>query len=391
MKNGIIKILFFIFVNIFIINNTMAEEGYEYSFIEKTNQKIHLLKIDLNKYDISLASAHNSVFGREKAGDIAERENAEIAINAGFFQIGGNEDGRPTGTLIINGKIFGLRTTKHYVFAIRNNKPYIENWQPKIEIQIAQGTFTPEKYNKFANNSSVILYSDRWGYSTLTAFKNRNEIIISKENKVIGLVNHGNNNIPPEGYVLSLPKNQDVSFIKIGDLVKFQENHYSILEKPTSAIMGIPFLIIDGLVNDKLSDSEKHARTAIGIDKDGKIIVIVAECIYTKSPGSLTLRETQDIFKKKNIAINELNVSDIKKVLLNELSSTNNAEGISLKELANLMLEQNCISAINLDGGGSSTLYINGKYINQQIGDKDEGNGLKIVRPVADAIIFKKK
>ena len=155
--------------------------------------------------------------------------------------------------------------------------------------------------------------------------------------------------------------------------------------------MGIPFLIIDGLVNDKLSDSEKHARTAIGIDKDGKIIVIVAECIYTKSPGSLTLKETQDIFKKKNIAINELNVSDIKKVLLNELSSTNNAEGISLKELANLMLEQNCISAINLDGGGSSTLYINGKYINQQIGDKDEGNGLKIVRPVADAIIFKKK
>ena len=103
------------------------------------------------------------------------------------------------------------------------------------------------------------------------------------------------------------------------------------------------------------------------------------------------MRETQDIFKKKNIAINELNVNDIKKVLLNELSSTNNAEGISLKELANLMLEQNCISAINLDGGGSSTLYINGKYINQQIGDKDEGNGLKIVRPVADAIIFKKK
>ena len=103
------------------------------------------------------------------------------------------------------------------------------------------------------------------------------------------------------------------------------------------------------------------------------------------------LDQKQDIFKKKNIAINELNVSDIKKVLLNELSSTNNAEGISLKELANLMLEQNCISAINLDGGGSSTLYINGKYINQQIGDKDEGNGLKIVRPVADAIIFKKK
>ncbi|MFK7967982.1 MAG: hypothetical protein AB8B68_02310 [Rickettsiaceae bacterium] len=46
------RVIFFLFVNIFIINTTMAEEGYEYSFIEKTNQKIHLLKIDLNKYNI---------------------------------------------------------------------------------------------------------------------------------------------------------------------------------------------------------------------------------------------------------------------------------------------------------------------------------------------------
>ena len=385
------RVIFFLFVNIFIINTTMAEEGYEYSFIEKTNQKIHLLKIDLNKYNISLISAHNSVFGREKAGDIAERENAEIAINAGFFQIGGNEDGRPTGTLIINGKIFGLRTTKHSVFTVNNNKPSIENWHPEIEMQIAQAKFTPEKYNKFANNTSVILYSDRWGYSTLTSFKNRNEIIISKQMKVISLANHGNNNIPHEGYVLSLPKKQDISSIRIGDLVQFKEKSYSIFNKSTSAIMGIPFLIMDGLANDKLSSSEKHARTAIGIDQDGNVIIIVVECIYTKSPASLTLRETQDIFKEKNISINDLHVTDIKKILFNELSSKTNAEGISLKELANLMLEQDCIAAINLDGGGSSTLYINGKYINQQIGDTDEGNGLKIVRPVSDAIIFKKK
>ena len=50
----------------------MAEDGYEYTFIENPNQKIHLLKIDLNKYNISIASAHNTVFGREKTGDIAQ-------------------------------------------------------------------------------------------------------------------------------------------------------------------------------------------------------------------------------------------------------------------------------------------------------------------------------
>ena len=55
------------------------------------------------------------------------------------------------------------------------------------------------------------------------------------------------------------------------------------------------------------------------------------------------------------------------------------------------MLKQNCVSAINLDGGGSSTLYINGKYINQTIGDDDEASGQKVVRPVSDAIIFRRK
>jgi exopolysaccharide biosynthesis protein len=55
------------------------------------------------------------------------------------------------------------------------------------------------------------------------------------------------------------------------------------------------------------------------------------------------------------------------------------------------MSEQGCISAINLDGGGSSSLYIHGKYVNNQVGDKDEASGLAVVRPVSDAIIFKKK
>ena len=100
------KIIILLLTNIFIMNNVIAEDNYEYAFIEKPNQKIHLLKIDLKYYDVSLSSAHNSVFGRERIGNIAERENAKIAINAGFFEIGNNEDGRPTGTLVINGEIF---------------------------------------------------------------------------------------------------------------------------------------------------------------------------------------------------------------------------------------------------------------------------------------------
>jgi exopolysaccharide biosynthesis protein len=226
----------------------------------------------------------------------------------------------------------------------------------------------------------------------LTTFKNRKEVIISKQKKVTDIVPHGNNLIPSGGYVLSLPPKYDISLVKIGDSAEFkEENNYSLLDKSTSAIMGIPFLIMDGVINEKLSDSEKHARTAIGITENGKIIIVVVECMYTKTPGSLTLKEIQDILLKKKLSFSELKIDEAKKILFQELSHSNNAEGITLKELANFMLEQGCISAINLDGGGSSSLYIQGKYINNQIGDKDEASGLAVVRPVSDAIVFKKK
>ena len=50
-----------------------------------------------------------------------------------------------------------------------------------------------------------------------------------------------------------------------------------------------------------------------------------------------------------------------------------------------------CYVAINLDGGGSSTMYVDGKYINESFGDKDEAEGQKLVRPISDAIVFKRR
>ena len=43
---------------------------------------------------------------------------------------------------------------------------------------------------------------------------------------------------------------------------------------------------------------------------------------------------------------------------------TSDSEGLSLYQLANFMQDLGCITAYNLDGGGSSTMYFNGKVIN---------------------------
>ena len=48
--------------------------------------------------------------------------------------------------------------------------------------------------------------------------------------------------------------------------------------------------------------------------------------------------------------------------------SKEKAVGMSLKELAKVMLDLGCESALNLDGGGSTTLAIDGMLINRPSG-----------------------
>ena len=65
---------------------------------------------------------------------------------------------------------------------------------------------------------------------------------------------------------------------------------------------------------------EKHPRTAMGYTRDGRLIILV---IQGRMPG---------------IAV-----------------------GASLEEEARILLDLSCYEALNLDGGGSSCLLINGK------------------------------
>jgi hypothetical protein len=99
--------------------------------------------------------------------------------------------------------------------------------------------------------------------------------------------------------------------------------------KMQTAVAGGPVLIQDGQM--KITNNEeqrfagkqindKHPRTAMGYTADGRLVVMVVE---GRNPGI--------------------------------------ADGANLTQLAQLMLSAGCIEALNLDGGGSSTMLVNGK------------------------------
>ncbi|MBM3412676.1 MAG: phosphodiester glycosidase family protein [Bacteroidetes bacterium] len=96
-----------------------------------------------------------------------------------------------------------------------------------------------------------------------------------------------------------------------------------------TAVGGGPVLVQHGLVAITNEEEmkfagpaleDRHPRTAMGYTKEGWLLILVAE---GRHPGI--------------------------------------AEGITLKQTAQLLIDWNCEEGLNLDGGGSSTLLINGK------------------------------
>lgn len=109
---------------------------------------------------------------------------------------------------------------------------------------------------------------------------------------------------------------------------KWHRKHFASW-KMQSAVGGGPVVLQDGEI--KISNNEelkfygkaiddKHPRTAMGYTKDNKLIILVIE---GRHPGT--------------------------------------AEGATLTQEAQLLREINCWEALNLDGGGSSCLLLNGK------------------------------
>lgn len=328
--------------------------------IDKQPVKMNLLRLDLTKVRLDVVHALDAAIGTETVSSMATRHGAFAAINAGFFRLDKSIfAGDAVGILKIDNSFYSESQNGRIALMISNN-----SGQTKVTIERANVSdfFTVKKQdfdagtNRERKENDLVIFTNVFHPTTLT--DNNGVEFLVRNSKVKQIFDgKGSNRIPVDGYIISASgqkRAQLLALLKIGTKVKFYGKHSSPTDSmPSSAYTlseditnGVPQLIKNGKIEitwqqEKSSKSfveTKHPRTAVAKLKDGKFLMVTVD------------------------------------------GRSEESGGIGLQNLAEILLELGATDAMNLDGGGSTTMFVDGKVVNKPSDKEGE-------RKVGDAIL----
>jgi hypothetical protein len=357
--------------------------GVEYARVEhkigNDPVKINLLRLDLTRVRLDVQHAFDKAIGVEPVSAIAKRHNAIAAVNAGFFRLDKTEfAGDAAGALVIDKRLFSESKDLRVAVGIINGRSATEVFfgHPDFRASVVDDDYTGTEIagtNRERLKDEVIVYTPDFGDNTRT--KGGGVELVLKRGKVISINRNGNSAIPRDGLVISGDGDGGGGLTerwKVGARIRYSKVHREamydfgpdierekkrserfltfssdIVFKLEDVTNGVPQLIKNGKMDitwqeEKASKSfaeMRHPRTAVAKLKDGKFLMITVD---GRQPGV--------------------------------------SVGMNLQELAEYLLSLGATDAMNLDGGGSTTMFLDGKVVNTPSDKEGE-------RKVSDAII----
>ncbi|MGB9612753.1 MAG: phosphodiester glycosidase family protein [Candidatus Margulisiibacteriota bacterium] len=308
----------------------------------------------LNPWKTKEAEKH---FYRARLSDIAEEQGAIAAVNGTYFAY----TGKPLGTLLIDREIVATPIYDRTAFIIsEEQQAFIDNILIDCYFLTPNGVrYTITGVNQGRGKEAVIMYTPVWGEKTET---NNEGIEIVVVNSLVKEIKLGNSTIPKDGYVISFsgPASQFVAEnVKVGDRIDPHIKIYPYATTPKGIlhlISGGPRLVKNGIAYVSKYEEKfkpdiaqgRAARTAVGITKDGKVLLVTVDGL----PRDKKARS--------------------------EISSI----GMTLEELSELMISLGAVEAMNLDGGSSTTMWIDGRVVNQPVnGYQQQISNALVIRP----------
>jgi hypothetical protein len=280
--------------------------------------RAYLVTIDPRTPGIRLDYAGPSRVGStETVRDMVTRRRASVGINGDFYDLG--DTGAPLGLGVENhdGLLHGRKNGWNRAFMMKDGVP-------SIGLLPMKGTVAGIPWMKIKHRNSPTIfdgeigaYDYRWGdYPGSTVVDGQQEAVrevVVRGNRVVSTQKYLTEGKPVRGTVLVGRGEgaRQLGVLHRGDKARIS---WTVRRDPDMAISGNKILLLHG-VRRVVDDRELHPRTAIGIDQDtGQVLMLVVDGRQSFS------------------------------------------RGYTMVELANLMQTLGAEDALNLDGGGSSTM-----------------------------------
>ncbi len=287
----------------------------------------------ISTYNPEVVLAQNKILGREKMSIIASQNNAFFGVNAGFF----SQEGNPIGLLMIKRKVLSDPQEGWYTLGITKNKEFVFGI---VHLNITatlphQKGVTIHGINRPNRGDEIILFDDNYNGKTPRT-QGVETVVINGIIQVTSQTN-GETSIPQGGFILQgkgdragwmlqnlypgTPLTVKMTILpETGDLEKWLRVEYLLSSGPLLFQNGLPGPF--GEFRREIVEN-KHPRAVIGQTQDGKILFLVVD---GRRPG--------------------------------------HSSGLTIPELVEELKHYQVTDALNLDGGGSVTFYLQGKILN---------------------------
>lgn len=333
---------------------------------------IHVVQVARSSraFEIHSANGDGGALGLSTLTDQIERVDASLgvavaAINGDYYQRDRTYAGDPRGLQIITGEVVSAPVGGACFWIDVLGEPHAGNVVSRFQVSWPDGATNSVGLNEDRPHDGLVLYTRAAGSSTRT--EGGRELILERGDgpwlplrmgrtykaRVAEVRETGNTPLKSGMIVLSLGPviAKGLAKLEIGSTVTISTGSSPDLRGARTAIGGGPVLVRDGR-RQKLpkpagesyefsSMMERHPRTAIGWNAESFFLVEVDG-------------------RQKGLSV-----------------------GMTLEELTEYLVALGCEGAMNLDGGGSATLWCNGLIRNRPC-DGEE-------RPIANSLIVVRK
>lgn len=307
-----------------------------------TRLDVYFLKTAIHHPYVTIKTtlARDSIYGTETPSAMATRKSKEGSVyfagtNGDFFTTSGSYLGMPIGGCMADAELATMPVARK-IFAFDENKSsYVGQMSYSGNLKFHQSDFTIHHVNHLRATNELVLYNRNNGKYTRTNAYGTEVLVELIEGE------HWKTNSPVKAKVTKIEKNKGNMPIPAGQAVL--SGH------------GTSQTILDNL---SLNDT---VEISIGLKLNNEIIAPFTEMIGGDNRKEMLkdgVIETSEVWNELHprTAIGYSQNKDT--VIFCVVDGRGVSAGVTTKQLAILMKSAGAFSAINLDGGGSSCMYV---------------------------------